>query len=1097
MNNGLILRCRLSDTSSFDSREIFDLDTFEDIDFRLDISAIQNNEIGSNFGLASQNITLPGSKNNNKFFNAAFNVNSFGVRGFKQSVPCQVLQDGAEVFNGNLILNDVVTDGSSDTIYNVTLVNETVDFSTLIAEQYIAQLDFSDLTHTYDAGTITSSFETSSFLNGDVFYPLVEYGQDGTVPDMYAIAMGGGTGKVDNANTPMLIQQFKPAIRVKALVDKIFESVNYQYSSSFFDTDEFRSMYMLTTNSDKNGIVINSPTDAGFSAGGSNSLNLIGRPASFGKLDFNSEIYDPGNSYDQFLSEFTVVNTGQYAFQASLPFTHGPAGQGGFCELTLYLKVNGSIVAQQWYNISQTNNGTIGFSTAGFNLTAGDVVQLDYYYEGFTNGLASVDLFIPSSRTFGTLYAPIATVGATVDMSQQFDPSIKSLDFLKGLIQKFNLVIEPKKDERNTLIIEPFNTWADSGNLKDWSDKFDRAEKISITHPIQSQPLRIKLEDSYDNDVLIQYAKNNFDDLRPYGSWTYTSNSDIPRGERKVGGFFSPIPTKGIPGAPNIIIPLLYRSEGSEAKSFKFKPRLAYRIDNQGAVGASQGRFFLADPETGINHEISNYSTLGPIQQYPANNCNSIHYDGQWYPFHQAVSDGFTPFGAYNLYWARYINELYDDEARLLTLNMNFKPTDLIDIQLNDKIFIDNAYYRINKISGFNLSKQDTVTVELLKAPVRKAQYGRRRIYDNVGDPVDVGVFDPGDFLPKGDVVVKDFDTGDVVTDTDVLRKFALVEGYQFISSSVYWKSEFNRNNLNANSEQQVRGSIDIDPTAGVIIGAADSGSIGQNVDKAVIIGTKINIDREVNNAYIGGSDITIGSGSDNISVFSSVSSTIGPGTEDSTLLSSSGSFSNGTLNTQIGTFASNISNGALQSTLIGTRGVNLNNAANTFERHTHIGGNKFEYYNTGSSENFTNSVGLGQLPDVPVNQGVDKANKVLLGDSILTGAQYLRVTEVSASSGGTYNMVGDTSSYLTYFTWSGGNGTFNIFIPDATTNKGRLLRFMTDGTFGSGNNKTVNLVASGSQTIDGNPEYPASRDYNGEAILSTGNEWIVIQKKA
>jgi len=47
------------------------------------------------------------------------------------------------------------------------------------------------------------------------FYPLVEYGQDGTVPDMYAIAMGGGTGKVDNPNTPMLVQQFKPAIRVK------------------------------------------------------------------------------------------------------------------------------------------------------------------------------------------------------------------------------------------------------------------------------------------------------------------------------------------------------------------------------------------------------------------------------------------------------------------------------------------------------------------------------------------------------------------------------------------------------------------------------------------------------------------------------------------------------------------------------------------------------------------------------------------------------------------------------------------------------------------------------------------------------------------
>ena len=358
MNNGLILRCTVTNIDNSTTR--YDLDTFEDIEFRIDVSAIQNNEIGANFGVASQNITLPGSKNNNKFFNAAFNVNSPNARGFKFSIPCQVLQDGAEVFRGNLILNDVITDTDTDTTYNITLVNETVDFASLISEQYLTQLDFSDLNHTYTPANITASFETSSFLNGDVFYPLVEYGQDGTVPDMYAMAFGGGTGKIDNVNTPMLIQQFKPAIRAKAIVDKIFDSVNYQYSSSFFDSDEFKSMYMLTTNSDKNGIVLNSPTDAGFSAGGSAALNIIGLPASFGTLDFNSEIYDPGNSYNQFTSEFTVVNTGQYAFQASLPFTHGPAGQGGFCELSLYLKVNGNIVAQQWYNISQTNNGTIG-----------------------------------------------------------------------------------------------------------------------------------------------------------------------------------------------------------------------------------------------------------------------------------------------------------------------------------------------------------------------------------------------------------------------------------------------------------------------------------------------------------------------------------------------------------------------------------------------------------------------------------------------------------------------------------------------------------------------------------------------------------------
>ena len=1093
--NGLILRVTYEGVR-------YDLDTFEDIAFRVDISTIQNNEIGSTFGVASQAVTLPGSSNNNKFFVAAYNVNSPNARGFKQSVPCQVLQNGAEVFNGNLILNDVVTDTYNDTVYNITLVNETIDFANLISEQYLNELDFSDLDHAYTPSNVTESFaDDDSFLNGDVFYPLVEYGLDGTVPDMYSIQMGGGTGKVDNASTPMLLQQFKPAIRVKSVIDRIFDSVNYEYSSSFFESDEFKSMYLITTNSDKNGIVLDSSTDSGFRADGGNVQTLTGSPSSAGTIEFVTEIYDPLSSYNPTLSEFTVVSDGQYAFSANIPFTKASAGFGGISQLSITLDVNGINAASQFYNLLNQTNGTIGFSTAAINLTAGDVVKLEFFYSGQDQFGSSVDLILTAPRQFNTLFSPIAIIGSNVDMSQQFDPKIKSLDLLKGIIEKFNLVLEPKKNERNVLIVEPFDDWADAGVIKDWSDKYDRAEKISVKHPIQTQPLNIKFEDSFDTDVLTQWAKDNFDDERAYGSYRYTATSDVPKGERKVGGFFSPIPTKGIPGAPSMILPLLYKSDPASAKAYKFKPRLAYRIDNQGAVGANNGEFFLKDPLGGGNLSIRNYSTLSSLQQYPANNCNSIHFNGQWYPFHQPVADGFTPFGTFNQYWSRYINELYADEARLLTLNMNFKPTDLIDIQLNDKIFIDNAYYRINKISGFNITNDDTVKVELLKAPLRKIKYARRTIWntdDVIGGegrgPADV-YNGPSDFEPRGTVVVRNVEDDTVVTDEKVLKRFASLEGYRFISGSVYWKSEFNQNNLDPVSEQAVRGSVVVDSTAGVVIGAADSGSIGQNVDKAVVIGSGINIEREVRNSFVSGDVITVGSGSDNVAVFSSVNSTIGPGTEDSTLLSSSGSFTNGSLNTQIGTEGSNIRNGALQSTLIGTTGITLDNNNNTFERHTHIGGNKFEYYNTGSSETFINSVGLGQLPDVPTNEGVDKINKVLIGDAIMTGAQYLRVTEVSASAGGSYSMLGDESTFLTYFNWSGGNGTFNVDIPDAFSNKGRFLRFMSDGTFTTGNT-TVNLVASGSQSIDGSPEYPFSKDYNGLGILSTGQEWVVIQLK-
>ena len=122
--------------------EVYDLDTLTDISFRVDLSAVENGSIGSVFGVASQQFDLPSSKTNDIFFNAAYVINSSFGRGFKNSVECQVLQGGNEIYKGNLILDEVVTDGKKDNVYKVTIVNETIDFQTEIQDQYIRDLDF-------------------------------------------------------------------------------------------------------------------------------------------------------------------------------------------------------------------------------------------------------------------------------------------------------------------------------------------------------------------------------------------------------------------------------------------------------------------------------------------------------------------------------------------------------------------------------------------------------------------------------------------------------------------------------------------------------------------------------------------------------------------------------------------------------------------------------------------------------------------------------------------------------------------------------------------------------------------------------------------
>ena len=109
------------------------------------------------------------------------------------------------------------------------------------------------------------------------------------------------------------------------------------------------------------------------------------------------------------------------------------------------------------------------------------------------------------------------------------------------------------------------------------------------------------------------------------------------------------------------------------------------------------------------------------------------------------------------MYWSFYINELYDVDSRLVTLNIFLDPTEIPDIQLNDKIFIDGHYYRINKINGANVSREDSVAVELIKTLPRKLKYPRRRIFID-DTPVDITV-DDGSFTESGLIGYNGFDT--------------------------------------------------------------------------------------------------------------------------------------------------------------------------------------------------------------------------------------------------------------------------------------------------------------------------------------------------
>ena len=204
----------------------------------------------------------------------------------------------------------------------------------------------------------------------------------------------------------------------------------------------------------------------------------------------------------------------------------------------------------------------------------------------------------------------------------------------------------------------------------------------------------------------------------------------------------------------------------------------------------------------------------------------------------------------FNKFWAYYINELYDVDARKLTCNVKLNPADIQGIQLNDKIFIDGHYYRINKIKGANLINPESVEVELLKTAPRKLNFtGRRRITTpTAGNPnefVDVII---NSFDQQGTLSYQNFETGDIITDAFILEQVSAVDNFDFIEDQIVWNNQpITRTPMSVT----VIGNTKYNETQQHILAVGSGNDLSDNVYNTVVFGDN-------NELYSAGESITI-----------------------------------------------------------------------------------------------------------------------------------------------------------------------------------------------------------------------------------------------
>jgi len=508
------------------------LDLFKDEDILLSDNVTGLFDLGVIPADFTRQITLPGSKKNNDFFEHVYDISIQSPDTFATNVkvPCYLDFGGIYLAQGYLQLNKVnIYANKFIDSYEVTIFGAVSSFAREINRTFLTDLtSLSTYNHTGSIQNITGSW-TGSLFNYDIVYPLAEYGQriefNPDTPEFGIDAEGDG----------LCVQDFKPAIKAKIVWDAIFNETNYTYSSSWINDGGLDDIYLLCNRqlrypifAEENLEVYGLFRIAPFS--GSNQTNWqpsLGTTYTFpwfnvqknpggqmggdltyaleyssslrGNINLNVEISGSGNAgglgkVPNFT--FSIVNK-----DTSVSTTIDTnIINDYFTELQTYNNTDGTKVQKveigQKFNTPLLNSGSYEFKFKWLQTSEGNgsvtvTMEPDNQIKSFLEVTKVAQLGdgwvmdIPSNMPFGT-------------------NGIKKIDFLTSIQKKFNLVIYPSKTVRNEFIVEPFNNWYNRGRRWDFNKYINLDDKIEIIPANNLAVNELNFGDTLDQDYISQ-----------------------------------------------------------------------------------------------------------------------------------------------------------------------------------------------------------------------------------------------------------------------------------------------------------------------------------------------------------------------------------------------------------------------------------------------------------------------------------------------------------------------------------------------------------------------------------------------------------------
>ena len=746
---------RPSDTISDLSTGEVIVDLYEDEDIPLTLSVDEFKNVAEKVQSYSKAFNLPATKRNNKIFDNIFEITRTDdgiVFNPYVKTQCVLKQDGYILFEGFLRLIDV-SDKSGEISYNVNLYSEVIALADVLKDKTFQDLDFSELDHDYDKDNIknswvnttgitltnplssTNSFAYSSAIgnltNTNVLkYPFVDWtGQ--------ILLANGSTGNNAVAGFPELTaleQAFRPFIKIKYIIDKIFADTEFTYSSDFFDTANFGTLYM-----DFNWGEGNAPNDI-FAQG--EQVNRYNDPNNFAGTSYSNVVFPSTNNVSN-QPFFNVNFPSDAGFDSGTSTFTAPQDNVNY-SLDYFVEIiflATTTLTIEWFTstnqvidqqvVSGTTNDTYMYS-GSFNtsLNTGDTLVCRFKNSTGANHIRQrYSTSNNNASVSGTISSQLTTNASLLNTLRG---EVGQWDFLSGLIKMFNLVTMPDPDNPNNIIIEPYsdvfisNTAGTNLSARsiqhDWTNKIDVSE-MKLTPLVElNKHTEFKFVEDDDDYAFNLYKKSTSGFL--YGSKEFdasTSATGLPTlftGTKEIiaepfaATIIKPIASQ----FSNFIIPVIYKgNDDGSTEGFENSPRIVHintkkELDNgmtyyipaqNGGSSENQTHFLQAS-------HLSAIPTQGSSGALPTTTDINFGECQLFSPLNPVVDN------LYNTYWSPYYNELYNADTRIMTIKVNLNAADINTFKFSDKVMLKNRVFRVNRI---DYKPNDLATVEFILIP--------------------------------------------------------------------------------------------------------------------------------------------------------------------------------------------------------------------------------------------------------------------------------------------------------------------------------------------------------------------------------------------